>query len=434
MIDIEDFFTFWQNMGFVKFIRIFWYFFVFEFTRFIMFDFIVLFFYKFNRYTDKHRWDDARKEFLKEQPLVSIIIPGKNEGRHIYKLAKSLDRQTYKNTELIIVDDGSDDDTEKICRDLERNGLIDLFLRNEVRGGKASGANLALRYSKGKYVVHLDADCSFDDDAVEKVIIPFYYDKNIAGVGGNLEVRNAKASVCTSVQAIEYLKVILTGRMVTSYLGIYRVISGAFGAFRKDVLDRLDGWDIGPGLDGDITVKIRKLGYRVHFEPTANGHTNAPDKFQKLAKQRLRWDRSIVRFRVRKHKNVFYPNEAFILKNMISSLENIFYNIVLNIFWFVYIIDIFTNHSALVWYIVPMNYILYTAGNFAQFAVIMYMTKNRLEKLRLLAYVPLMVLYTGFFLRFVRTIAHFKEFFFYESYNDPWNPSKSSDLAKKLKL
>jgi biofilm PGA synthesis N-glycosyltransferase PgaC len=71
-------------------------------------------------------------------------------------------------------------------------------------------------------------------------------------------------------------------------------VSGAFGAFTKDALDRVGGWDIGPGLDGDITVKLRKLGYKIVFEPDAVCQTNVPNTFKKLVKQRLRWDKSIV--------------------------------------------------------------------------------------------------------------------------------------------
>jgi cellulose synthase/poly-beta-1,6-N-acetylglucosamine synthase-like glycosyltransferase len=361
-------------------------------------------------------------------------VPGKNEGKHIYKLTRSLSEQSYRNYEIIVVDDGSDDQTRIIGKDLEKSGLIDLFISNEVRGGKASGANIALRYAKGKYIVHFDADCSFDFDAVEKSLIPFYYDSRIAAVGGNLEVRNHKESLATTLQAIEYLKVILVGRMVTSYLGIYRIISGAFGAFRADVIKRIGGWDIGPGLDGDITVKIRKLGYRVYFEPTANGLTSVPNSFSKLTKQRLRWDKSIIRFRLRKHIDIFYPNSNFSFINMLSSLENIVYNVLMNIKWLIYMVDIWWNFSHLLIFIIPANIVLYTMTNYMQFCALMLMVRNPREKHRLLLYLPAMVFYTGYYLRIVRSIAHFKEFFFKESYNDPWNPLKSSLKAKELRI
>ena len=290
-------------------IRIFWYFIFFEFGRYVLLEFWVLFVYWLGRKRRAKEWEAARQALYNEMPLISLIAPGKNEGKNIFKLVKSLNEQTYQNVEVIIVDDGSDDETPIIGRNLEKNGLIDLFIRNDMRGGKASAANLAWRYSRGKFLLHLDADCSFDRTAVENIIIPFYLDPEIGGVGGNVKVRNGDVSLCARLQSIEYLKSISVGRIVTSYLGIYRIISGAFAAFRMDALKKIGVWDIGPGLDGDITVKLRKSGYKIHFEPTAICLTAVPTKFSKLWKQRLRRSRSLVRFRLRKHLDVFLPRK-----------------------------------------------------------------------------------------------------------------------------
>ncbi len=86
----------------------------------------------------------------RENPLVSILVPGKNEGKNIYKMVKSLDEQTYRHYEIIVVDDGSDDDTKLICTDLYRAGLITHYLRLETRGGKAAATQLRSEHGKGK--------------------------------------------------------------------------------------------------------------------------------------------------------------------------------------------------------------------------------------------------------------------------------------------
>lgn len=416
-------------------IRIFWFFFFFEFSRFFVVDFITISTWFVKKKYITTDFEDARKKLHEQQPFVSVIIPGKNEGKHIHKLTKTLSQQTYKNFELIIIDDGSDDDTPIICRNLEKLGLIDAFYRNDVRGGKASAANLGLRFAKGSLIVHLDADCSFDDDAIENVIVPFYMDENIGAVGGNVMVRNYRESLCATLQAMEYMDSISIGRISTSELGIYRIVSGAFGAFRKEVLDRLGGWDIGPGLDGDITVKFRKLGYRVYFEPSAVCHTAAPATFKALAKQRLRWDKSLVRFRLRKHKDVFFPHKGFNTKTFLSFVENITYNIVLDAKWWLYVMDMIINFGGQLQFILPLNILLYTINNYVKFIIFSIYRERRLESLiHFLKYVPLMVFYFGYFLRVVRTRAYIKEFFFKESYDDPWNPKKSSNYAKELGL
>ncbi|MGG6548848.1 UNVERIFIED_CONTAM: glycosyltransferase family 2 protein, partial [Prevotella sp. 15_C9] len=84
---------------------------------------------------------------------------------------------------------------------------------------------------RGKYIVSLDADSSLDRDALENVLLPFYLDSEVKAVGGCIEVRNYKETICSSLQAFEYLKRIQVGRTVTSALGIYHINTGAFGAF-----------------------------------------------------------------------------------------------------------------------------------------------------------------------------------------------------------
>lgn len=431
---LPEYVNYWFVVGFNKFLRVFWYFVIFEFTRYIIIDYVIAAIFSLTQKRRNKKFQEAKRKLFTENPFVSVIIPGKNEGKHLYKLTKSLAEQTFKNFELIIVDDGSDDDTPIIGKNLEKLGLIDIFIRNEMRGGKASAANLALRYSKGKYIVHLDADCSFDSDAIEQVLIPFYLDEKIGAVGGNVKVRNYRESLCAKFQAIEYLKTVSVGRIVTSYLGIYKIISGAFGAFRKDVIDSIGGWDIGPGLDGDITVKIRKSGYRIYFQPKAICLTNAPSKFKVLTKQRLRWDKSIIRFRVRKHKDVYFPNANFNWLNFFSLTENVFYNVVLDILWWIYIIDIIVNYTSQLKFVIPMNFTLYFVMSYVQMFSMYIFSERRKEELYLWPYVSLMTLYTGTYLRIIRTIAYYKEFFFKRSFDDPWNPYKSSIQAKRAGL
>ena len=427
---LPEYIHFWLEAGLPKFVRIFWYFVIFELTRYIGLDFLVAAWFKAHEKSRGKKWNIARNKLFAENPLISIIIPGKNEGPHLYKLTKSLSEQTYQHFELIIVDDGSDDQTPTIGKNLEKLGLIHTFLRNNMRGGKASAANLALRFSKGKIVVHLDADCSFDCDAIENIIIPFYMDDKIGAVGGNVKVRNYRDSLCAKLQAIEYLKTVSIGRIITSTLGIYKIISGAFGAFRMDVLDKVGGWDIGPGLDGDITVKIRKSGYKTVFSPKAVCLTNAPSKFKVLTKQRLRWDKSIIRFRVRKHKDVYLPHQGFSWSNFFALFENVFYNVVLDITWWIYIIDMIVHYSSSLNFIVYMNLTLYFCVGFVQMTSIYIFSERRKEELYLWRYLPLMSIYTGLYLRMVRSRAYVDEWFFRKSYDDPWNPVKSSSQAK----
>ena len=166
---------FTRNLSWQVLLNTYWFLFFVEFPRYYLLEIIVTCWYKLRYRHRRGEKEIARMKLYIENPLVTILAPGKNEGKNIYKLVQSLREQTYKNYEIIIVDDGSDDATPLICRDLEKAGYIDLFLRAHSRGGKASAANLGSFYAKGKYIVHLDADSSLDRDALEKILIPFIW-------------------------------------------------------------------------------------------------------------------------------------------------------------------------------------------------------------------------------------------------------------------
>lgn len=427
-------YNFVKDKNTLELIYFFWFFVVFDFSRYVVADTVLLLLYFRKRRRQAPARKEARLNLFKENPLISVIAPGKNEGKHIPALAKSLSMQTYKNIEIIIVDDGSDDNTVEILRRLKKENKIDVFFRNEVRGGKASAANLALNYSNGKYVVHLDADTHLKEDSIEQIIIPFYLNPRAGAVGGDLRVKNLDESLATALQAIDYMKSVSTGRVVNSSIGILRVISGAFGAFRKDVLDQIKGWDVGPGLDGDITLKFRKIGYKIYHEPYAVCYTNVPNTFKKLAKQRYRWDKSLVRFRLRKHVDFLsLKNKNFEITNFFTLIDNILFNMLLNFKWWFYIAHISFFYTEFLKIILVINYALYFGSNIIEFALAVKLygkTMKRNEYL-LFFYLPLVPLYNGFFLRIVRTYSHIMELFFKASYDDKWNPWKVSKTVKK---
>ncbi len=428
--------SFWNTLTPERFLTVFWYFLIFDFTRYILLDFFLLFMIWLKNLSNswQERENLARKRLIRENPLVSVIVPGKNEGKHFFDLGRTLKRQTYKNIEIIIVDDGSDDNTATIGKRAQENGVIDLFLKNDVRGGKASAANLALRYTRGEYIVHLDADSNLAYNAIEELLVPFYMDPKVGAVGGDIRVANTGNGLAASLQGIEYAKTISLSRRITSSLGILRIISGAFGAFRKDVLDRVHGWDIGPGLDGDITMKIRKLGLGVRFTGLAICYTNVPESFFKLIKQRIRWSRSLVRFRLRRHNDILLPDANFSLFNFLAILDNILYNVGLNFFWWVYLFQVTAFETSMVGPILVTNYLLYVASGALQYVLCIILSPSAFSRLKLVGLLPylwMMPMYTGMLMRTVRTYAYINEFLFRSSYRDPWNPWKVSKVVKE---
>ena len=430
----NEIFNYFSHISLGHMLHTFWFFFIIEIPRYLILDFFVLIHNKLYPEYHENTINHARYKLHKENPLVSIIVPGKNEGKHIYTLIRSLSVQTYQNFELIVVDDGSDDNTKEYCKSFINNGSITKFLRNEIRGGKASAANFAANACSGKYIIHLDADSSLDNDAIEEVILPFFIDPKIGGIGGNVMARNYYKNLLTQLQSMEYLQTIMLARIVTSRLGIYRTISGAFGAFRKDLLDQIGYWDIGPGLDGDITQKIRKKGYKIHFAEKAICRTNVPEKFWVLIKQRLRWNKSLIRFRVIKHSDVFIPNKNFSLLNAISNFENITFNLIASLLWVIYVVTLVSEHPMLLVHAFILKVVFNTfAKVFKTLILSKLLDHNKYQVKTLWMITPIMTIYMGPFMRVVRIISYFQEAF-QLSYQDPWNPEKTSRQAKKFGL
>ncbi len=415
----------------VHFIKVFWFFFIFDLPRYVLIDIVFISVIIPIIHREKTNRERFGKLLKFENPLVSVIIPGKNEGKGIRKCVLSLREQTYKNLEIIVIDDGSDDNMRDQCNRLLREGLIDRYLRNEERGGKASAANFGFRMSHGKYIVHMDADSSLDRDAIFN-ILTYFYDPKVGAVSGNVKVRNMYDNWITACQAIEYMKTISMSRWEKAYLRILRIVSGAFGAFKRELVEQIGGWDIGPGLDGDITVKIMKTKNHVSFAHDAVCLTNAPTTLKALINQRLRWNRSLIRMRLRKHRNVFAPEENFNIFLFLSVLDNIFFNLVLAVLWLIYHVVTIKNFPASFFNIILMNLILYTMTNYIQFFIVWLISERKREESRLFIFIQLMSVYLGYILRPVRLIAYFDELLFKSSYRDPWNPRKVSDIAKKL--
>lgn len=421
---------FTANLRWSEALNLFWFLFFIEFPRYYLLDIIVAFKHNMGHAKRNRRQALARRQLFIEKPLVTILVPGKNEGKQIYKLVKSLREQTYQNYEIIIVDDGSDDGTQFICHDLQKAGYIDKFFRNIDRGGKASAANYGAYHATGKYVVHLDADSSLDRDAVEKILLPFYMDTNVKAVGGCVKVRNGDESFCAAMQQLEYLKTIQIGRMGSSMLGIYHIVSGAFGAFDREVLQQVGYWDIGPGLDGDITQKIRKAGYRIAFAHDAICLTSVPVTWRALFKQRRRWSKSLVRFRVRKHKDILRPDKNFNFLNWLSNMENIMYDFYLNYVWFFYLIGLIFANTDRLFEVILIALVVRWSLSLVAFACVLSVSERWKEEKWLGGYLLLNTFYTGYFIRLTRLVAHTEELFFRTSYKDSWNPEKTSSIAQ----
>ena len=189
-------------------------------------------------------------------PDVCVILAGLNEAETIGSTLASV-WDSYPCLEIIVVDDGSSDGMADLAGEFAARHDNVLVLRKPHRGGKSSALNFAIPFTEADIVICVDTDSQLEPNAIFEIVQPFA-DPQVGAVAGTVLARNGGVNLVSQLQAAEYLRSIFLGRMLSSRLGILGIVSGAFGAFRREAIMATGGWDVGPGEDGDLVLRLRK--------------------------------------------------------------------------------------------------------------------------------------------------------------------------------
>lgn len=296
-------------------------------------------------------------------PKLSLIAPAYNEGFTIEENVKSLLSLNYNNYQVIVVNDGSKDNSMEILTktydlvltDLEIDTKIEtkeikgvyrsrnaaykkLIVVDKENGGKADALNVGLNIAEYPYVVCIDVDCILDKDSLLKLAKPFLesHEKRIIATGGVVRIANqcvikngrlievnVPNVMLSRIQVLEYLRAFLLGRMAWGRLDGLLLISGAFGAFDKEIALLAGGYSTKTvGEDMELIVRMRrymlerKLAYTVSYIPDPLCWTEAPEDFKIFKKQRSRWMRGTIET-LSIHKKMFL-NPKYKLLGMLS--------------------------------------------------------------------------------------------------------------------
>jgi len=364
---------------------------------------------------------EAEPQSYEYCPSVSLVIAGLNEGATVGETLASI-WGTYPRLEIIVVDDGSSDDMTDVAHEFARQHAGVLVLTKPRRGGKSSALNCALPFVNHEIVVCVDGDSQLRPGAIWEVVQPFT-DPAVGAVSGAIMARNPFTNLCTWCQAYEYLRCIFVGRMFDARMELLGVISGAFGAYRRSALQRVMGWDVGPGEDGDLTLRLRKSGYRIAFAPYAQCETNLPRDWARLLKQRRRWEWASVTYACRKHidmADVGSPN--FRLTNLNVLLDRWVFNILFVYGLFAYAIWLCWNAHDDTWKQLLLYYVCYVLCDILVLGVVLYYSLDRWRTLLIglcLAFNPLYHL----LLKAVALWALTEEFLTRRSFRDDFVPA-----------
>lgn len=295
-------------------------------------------------------------------PGIALIAPAYNESLTIIDNVKSLLSIMYNNFEVVIVNDGSKDDT--LARMIAAFNLVEvpfdfprsiatkpvrgiyksqnrafqkLVVVDKENGGKADALNVGINVSKKELVACIDVDCIIKADALLKMVQPFMQGGSpVIACGGVVRIANSctveegrlievklPTDLIARFQVLEYIRAFLLGRIAWSRLNGLLLISGAFGLFRRDIAVKAGGYNHKTvGEDMELVVRMRRymveqrLPYRVAFLPDPLCWTEAPSSYSILSRQRNRWARGTFET-LKMHRKIFF-NPRYGLMGMVS--------------------------------------------------------------------------------------------------------------------
>ena len=266
-------------------------------------------------------------------PPVTIVLPAYNEGPVIEAAIRSLLRLDYPRFEVIVVDDGSTDDTVDKAAAFEGEfDSVRVRVYSKSNGGKASALNLGLRMADYPFVVTMDGDSMLAPNTLRDSMHHFL-DSYVAAVACNVKVGN-RINLLTRLQALEYVEGLNIPRRAQAAIRAVNIVPGPVGIFRRDVLLQVGGYDSDTfAEDADLTLKLLSHGWRIVYEDRAVAHTEAPETLRGLMKQRYRWTRGILQA-LDKYRSAVWSREGDAAVRL--SIVNLLFEIIvwpaLNIF------------------------------------------------------------------------------------------------------
>jgi cellulose synthase/poly-beta-1,6-N-acetylglucosamine synthase-like glycosyltransferase/peptidoglycan/xylan/chitin deacetylase (PgdA/CDA1 family)/spore germination protein YaaH len=293
---------------------------------------------------------------LAESPLVSVLIPAYDEEKVISETILSVLASDYRNLEVIVVDDGSRDETSAIVeQQFGADPRVRLF--RQANQGKSGALNHAVAESRGEILVTIDADTRIDPPAIDRLVRHFA-SPDIAGVAGNTKVLN-RCRFLTRWQALEYISGQNLEKRAFDLLNCITVVPGALGAWRAEAIRSNGGFSMHTvAEDTDLTLTIRKNGRRIVFDDEAIAWTIAPETPAALVRQRFRWTFGTLQA-LWKHRDAF-GRERYGTLGRVALPHILLFQILLPIFCPV--VDLLFFGSILLWALAHLH-----VGPFLQF-------------------------------------------------------------------
>jgi len=284
------------------------------------------------------------------EPGISLIVPAYNESATIAAAVRSMLQLDYPDVEVIVVNDGSKDDTLAVLqREFEMQRFPESFrvsipvkevrglyrsprhpqLRvvDKVNGGRSDAVNVGINAAQRGLICIVDADSVLERDSLRRIVRPFMQDPRVIAAGGTVRISNGcvirqgylerievPPNWIARIQVVEYLRGFLYGRLGWTRLNALPLISGAFGLFSRAAVVEAGGLSTTTiGEDMEMVLRLHRIhrlqgrDYRIVFVPDAVAWTEAPETLRVLRSQRTRWQRGLMESLFANGRLLFHP-------------------------------------------------------------------------------------------------------------------------------
>ncbi|APX93348.1 glycosyl transferase [Halomonas sp. 1513] len=275
--------------------------------------------------------------YLGVEPAVSVLVPAYNEAATIRTSILSLLQMQYPEFEVVVINDGSKDETlavlseafelepypEPLRRTVPHQEVLGVYrsrryanlkVLDKANGGKADALNAGINAARHGLFCAVDADSILQRDSLLRVVQPFLEDERTVAAGGTVRIANGSKvrggflleagipdNLLARFQIVEYLRAFLFGRLGWSPMNAVLIISGAFGLFDRQRVMDVGGYSTSTvGEDMELVVRLhryhreQRLPYRIRYLPDPICWTEAPEDLGTLGRQRSRWQRGLA--------------------------------------------------------------------------------------------------------------------------------------------
>jgi len=242
-------------------------------------------------------------------PKVSLVIPAHNEGKVILRKLENVKNLDYpkEKLEVFVVDDGSTDNTCQVVQNFINQNAVEVQLELLVLPrwlGKASALNYAWQCCNGEIIIISDADTTFEESAVTKIVQNFA-DSAVGAATGRLSVASDSIESLSTKMEKSYRNIFDVLRIGESRIDSTPIFNGLLSAFRRELLDKLKPDTLAD--DTELSLTIREKGWKAVYDPQAIAYEYPPDTLKLRVNQKLRRGRGIIQSFIRHRKMLFNP-------------------------------------------------------------------------------------------------------------------------------